>query len=347
MSAAAGWFECDTRFIPGHFQPGMLIDLALGRGLDSHRLLRGTGLFYEDIVAGTARLSPQQWLALIGNVRTLPASEDIGFLLGQRSLPGHFGAASHAFAQAAHLQDALDVLIEQRAQLSPLLTPRLEVDDNRLQLHWLDAYGCGEQYRFVLEASMAAVASATRWLSGERLPWRFEFRQAQPRHIEQYWVHLGDALRFERPRDSMVLPREWLHRPWPGASTIAAQGARLESQRQLAEQRLHSSLLDQLHDYLLAHIRDPLNLERVATAFGLSPATLKRRLQKHGTHFQEQLDLARLHVALHLYEARGYSNDAVAAYLRFNDTTNFRRSFKRWTGQSPSALRQLLGWAPG
>ena len=45
----------------------------------------------------------------------------------------------------------------------------------------------------------------------------------------------------------------------------------------------------------------------------------------------------------YLYRVKGYSNEEVAAYLQFNDSTNFRRSFKRWTGLSPSALRQLLG----
>ncbi len=72
-------------------------------------------------------------------------------------------------------------------------------------------------------------------------------------------------------------------------------------------------------------------------------ATLKRKLGKHDSHFQEQLDLVRKHVALYLYRVKGYSNDEVAAYLQFHDSTNFRRSFKRWTGLSPSALRQLLG----
>ena len=34
-------YERDQRFIVGHFQPAALIDLALSRGIDSHRLLRG------------------------------------------------------------------------------------------------------------------------------------------------------------------------------------------------------------------------------------------------------------------------------------------------------------------
>ena len=36
------------------------------------------------------------------------------------------------------------------------------------------------------------------------------------------------------------------------------------------------------------------------------------------------------------------SNDEVAQRLGFNDITNFRRSFKRWTGRVPSELGGLL-----
>lgn len=48
------------------------------------------------------------------------------------------------------------------------------------------------------------------------------------------------------------------------------------------------------------------------------------------------------HVALYLYQVKGFSNEEVAQYLNFNDTANFRRSFKRWTGSTPNLIRQLL-----
>ena len=48
------WLECDSRFIPAHYQPASLIDLALARGVNIHRLLQGTGLFHEDILTGSS-----------------------------------------------------------------------------------------------------------------------------------------------------------------------------------------------------------------------------------------------------------------------------------------------------
>ncbi|WVM93102.1 hypothetical protein ULG90_02925 [Halopseudomonas pachastrellae] len=44
------WFDADARVISAGYQPACLIDLALCRGLDSHRLMRGSGLFYEDLL---------------------------------------------------------------------------------------------------------------------------------------------------------------------------------------------------------------------------------------------------------------------------------------------------------
>ena len=92
MTLPTDWYECDSRFIPGHWQPAVLLDLALSRGIDSHRLLRGSGLFHEDILSGEARLSPQQFLCLIDNARRLLEADDSSFLFGQRLLPGHYEA---------------------------------------------------------------------------------------------------------------------------------------------------------------------------------------------------------------------------------------------------------------
>ena len=342
MTVVTRWYEADSRFIPGHYQPATLIDLALSRDIDSHRLLRGTGLFYDDIVAGHTRLSAQQFFSLIGNAQRLLEADDSSFLFGQRLLPGHYGAASHALQHAQNLHQALDTVTHHRALLSPLLTPRLLLDDKYAYVYWLDSCGAQEQLRFVLEASMTSLMAMTQWLSGERLPWECSFTYPEPRYVEQYWVHLGENSQFGCQLDMMRIPREYLTRTWPNASAIARQVALQQAQDQLQTLGFSASLLDRVYVYLRDNAQHSPSLEQVAQHFSMSQATLKRKLNKHGTHFQAQQDLARKHVALYLYQIKGLSNEAVAEHLNFNDAANFRRSLKRWTGCTPNLIRQLF-----
>jgi len=342
MTLKTHWYESDNRFIAGHYQPAALIDLALSRDIDSHRLLRGTGLFHDDILGGRSRISPQQFLGLIDNSRRLLDANDSSFLFGQRLLPGHYGPASHALRHAQNLHQALDTLLDYQLLLSPLAAPRLLLDEHYAYIHWLDSCGADEQWRFVLEASMTSMVAMSAWLSGERLPWQCNFRHDEPRYVEQYWVHLGENSQFNRPLDMMRLPRHCLAQPWPNTSATAGQVARIEAREQVDQLGFASSFLDCLYDYLHAHVQQTPSLEQTAQAFAMSPATLKRKLHKHHTGFQQQVDRVHTHVALYLYQVKGFSNEEVAQYLSFNDTANFRRAFKRWTGSTPKLIRQLL-----
>ena len=132
----------------------------------------------------------------------------------------------------------------------------------------------------------------------------------------------------------------WLDRPWPRPAGQQAARLALDSATQGPQPR---GLLAALYAHLLAEVGRAPTLDQTAAAFGLSPATFKRRLAAHGTHYQAELDLVRSHVALYLFHFEGCSNEAVARRLGFHDATNFRRSFKRWTGLTPGLLRAGLG----
>lgn len=338
----SAYFERDQRCLRTDGLPTILVDLCLQRDINSHRLLRGSGLFLEDVQSGRSALSAEQCLQLLGNAEHLLGASDSPFLLGQRLLPAPLGSASQALSLPGNLQEALELLVELRVLLSPLLSPQLLLDEQYAYLLWRDSCGLGAQRRFMVEVMSTAVVAMSRRLGGTALPWRLYFRHTQPRYIEQYWVHLGEDLHFASPCDAMRLPRVYITRAWQQASPTASQLARQQAQAELASLPGPCSLLDALHHWLLQQARRSAGLEQAAAAFAVSPSTLKRKLSRHGTSYQNEHDLARLHLALYLYQIRGYSNEQVANYLHFHDATNFRRSFKRWTGLAPSALRQLL-----
>ncbi|SDG84013.1 MULTISPECIES: AraC family transcriptional regulator [unclassified Duganella] len=330
------------RFIPAQHQPALVLDYACSHDLhhEGKQLLGGSGLQGWDMPAADTLLTPQEYLQLLANIMRALDSADSSFMLGQQMLPGHYGALSHALLQGQNLRQALEILCAGHARLCPLLTPRLREEGGLAVLYWTDSFGAPSQLPALVEMHMTAVTAMCRWLSGERLPWRYCINRSAPAHVEQHEVHLGSDLRFNCHLDAMLIDPQWLDRPWPRgnamAASVAMQGMASEASA------LTPSLLTALYDYLLENIRMGPTLEGSAAAFGTSPATLKRHLARHGSHFQAELDRVRAHVAMQLFQMRGYDNEAVAQYLGFHDATNFRRSFKRWTGLVPSLLRDAL-----
>lgn len=334
--------QLTDRFIPAQHHPALVLDYACSQELDRDggHLLRGTGLQGWHIPSADCALTPAEYLQLLSNVMRALDSPDTSFLLGQQMLPGHYGALSHALLQAQNLRQALDILCAGHASLCPLLTPRWREDGGLAVLYWTDSFGAPSQLPALVEMHMTALTAMCRWLGGEHLPWRYCINRSAPAHIEQHEVHLGSELRFNCHLDAMLIDPALLDRPWPRgnamAASVALQGAAAEAQA------LTPGLLTALYDYLLENIRLSPTLEGSAAAFGVSPATLKRHLARHGSHFQAELDQVRAHVSMHLFQMRGYDNEAVAQYLGFHDATNFRRSFKRWTGLAPRLLRDAL-----
>lgn len=334
--------QSGDRFIPAQHQPALVLDYACSQELNhgGDQLLRGTGLHSWAMPAADCGLTPQEYLQLLSNIMRALNSADSSFMLGQQMLPGHYGALSHALLQARNLRQALEILCAGHAVLCPLLTPRFREEGGHAVLYWTDSFGAPSQLPALVEMHMTAVTAMCRWLSGERLPWRYCINRSAPAHVEQHEAHLGSDLRFNCHLDAMLIDPAWLDRPWPRGSAMAASVALQGVDSDAAA--LTPSLLTALYDYLLANIRMGPTLEGSAAAFGTSPATLKRHLARHGSHFQAELDRVRAHVAMQLFQMRGYDNEAVAHYLGFHDATNFRRSFKRWTGLVPSLLRDAL-----
>lgn len=337
--AASAYQLASARTLPARYQAALLLDFARGQDIDDAVLLRGSRLDARAILAEDTRLSPAEYLALIDRLSQALPSRETSFMLGRGLLPGHLGPLSHALLQARSLGQALDILIRHQAWLSPLLAPhRMPLGDSTA-LYWTDGCVNPRLRGFVVEMMMTAVADMCHWLSGVRLPWRYRFNRTRPAHIEQYEVHLGCDTRFNDYLDAMLIDTAWLDRPWPRGNETAARLALDEAERQFGAEAGRPGLLAALYDYLLERVRVPPSLERGSADFGCSPATFKRHLAQHGTHYQAELDQVRAHVSLRLMCSEGGNNERIAAYLGFHDANNFRRSFKRWTGATPSGLR--------
>jgi AraC-like DNA-binding protein len=84
-------------------------------------------------------------------------------------------------------------------------------------------------------------------------------------------------------------------------------------------------------------------LDEAARHFDITARTLIRRLQREGTRYQALLDESRKQRAWWYLLHTRHPVEEIAARLGYQDTRNFSRSFRRWHGSTPSAVRQQQG----
>lgn len=119
------------------------------------------------------------------------------------------------------------------------------------------------------------------------------------------------------------------------------QAMEQDLERQLAAQARTSDMTSKVVSALVAHL--PLGRADVVTVcaeLGVSRSTLQRRLNDEATTFQKVLDTTRKDLALRYLTKSTLANEEISYLLAYSDPNSFFRSFRRWTGSSPSEVRK-------
>ena len=77
----------------------------------------------------------------------------------------------------------------------------------------------------------------------------------------------------------------------------------------------------------------------VADSLDISVRTMYRRLAKEGVSYQSLLDNLRSSVAMEYLRNTQMSVEEIATQCGYQDVSNFRKAFRRWTSSTPSAYR--------
>jgi AraC-like DNA-binding protein len=84
------------------------------------------------------------------------------------------------------------------------------------------------------------------------------------------------------------------------------------------------------------------NDAEIAKRFCISSRTFQRKLSAEGTNFSQVLDAVRRGLAEQYVSDLSLSLSEISFLLGFSRLSSFSRAFRRWTGQSPSAVREAV-----
>jgi len=268
----------------------------------------------------------------------------LGLRLGRRlNLLSH-GVVGYALMSSATIGDLLKVLIQYNRLLAPEMKFELHHQGDTVALRAIANGSVTRRFnRFAMESFFASVHScAALLLPADRHRSFQQFHYPAPPYLNLYNEIYDQQVTFDAEASQLLMPATSLDIPLsmanPAAEVIFKQQCDALLSEYDKEKRVSARVMEELFD----RRGDFPRCNQIAERLHMSESTLRRKLKAEGVTFQGVLDQVRTQLAYEYLGSTRLPVAEVARLLGFDDATNFRRSFRRWSGQTPSAYRDSL-----
>lgn len=308
-------------------------------GVSERQLLSNTVLS-DTIVEPELTLGASEMDRLCTNAISLSDDPQFGLRLGSNINVWSQGIFGYALMTSSTVEDALKLLIRYSRAIMPSVHIKLEQRDGMMDV-LLDA----EQLplaleRFYCEVLFAAIIHSGSYLIGDQTAApELELSYAPPNALKQYHQIFGPNIRFSGNRCALSFAEPTLGIAISTANPVVQDIFRRECDRLSALENHHGRLSERVQQILFRAGSDFPTAAIMSQQLHMSERTLQRRLAREGRRYQQILDEVRYRLANEYLSGTNLPVSEIAYLLGFSDTTNFRRSFKRWSGTTPSMIR--------
>lgn len=323
-----------------------LIDLALERGCDLEDLLQQTNIsanLYHDrrltvslgdsakLIQNAVRLFPDSDFATaLGSRLNITSRGQLGMFLISHATMRDLVKSAHAYQDLLGYEHYLEIHHE-NSRLTFILS------------HSQNALYTQEFWRFVVELILATIKSTAELILQKSLPYQeIHLDCKEPTSDDSLKVMFDCPIFFNSENTKLVLDDACLDYPLVTANqALLTQGGRICSDlkehltcKKNIERRIFELVYNMEGDYP--------NSTEIACQLGLSERSLRRKLARENLTYRCILEDVKLARAKQLLTNQSLSVEYIAQYLGFNNASNFRRAFKRWTGDTPMNYRSIL-----
>lgn len=323
-----------------------LVGLLAERDVSESDLLQGTGLEPQQ-TRGEFSISARQMDAVAANALRLSGDAQFGLRLGAHINVPSQGIFGYALMTSATVGDALKLLIRYSRAILPSIHIGVRQQEGRVAVFVEAGQLPLPLARFYCEVLYAAILHNGRLLIGENTGaiTRLELNYRPPRDAAEYLQIFGPDTRFDSTQCALSLPEASLAIAISTANPVAQEIFRRECDRLSALDHRRGSVSERVQQLLVQAGSEFPTSAAVARQLHMSESTLQRRLASEGCRYQQLLDQVRYRLAREYLQGTTLPVAEIASLLGFSDTTNFRRSFRRWSNTTPSAIRGAAGVA--
>lgn len=338
---ASGAVACPMNYV------GFIFRALRDDGIAGEALLADTGLTEEMLVDPYVRTEFSKIRRFILNAIEQTGDAHLGPRLAKRFEPSSVGLPAYAAMTAPRFEDALATLrryffvtfpgIEFSLPDDPAGAPCGEAAISvRPKFLFEDVayFVCGSALT-VCEELLKAI------LRRERVVTRVDVTIAESADRARTAADFTRApIRFGAEENRLIFPAALLAEPLPGHDPINHKRLVELCEKAASDAEHGATPVLRILAFLETEGNFAAPLSAAAEAMGWSERSLRRQLDLAGTSYRKLVDQVRENRARELLANTDWPIQSIAYALGYDTSSNFARSFKRWTGTNPGAFRR-------
>ena len=305
-------------------------------------LLKDTGITPDELNDRDYKINKEQIIQFYHNVLALKIP-GISILLGAAIKVNDYGLYGCTLLCCKGLQATLEYSIRYHSLVTKTVNMSLDVNvaSGYSYFRFEDLLFVDDLVEFNIELQCVIVLSLVReCLDNKNFAFdelRFSFDR--PKHYLLYEEHFQCPISYGNSHNEFILKNDKLLLSTPRSNPFAMPLLLDQCNLVLNSIAAKNELFITINQWVAANMHKNLCAEELSRYLCVTPRTLRRKLSDQGTSFSCIVKELRCEAAKKLILATQLTIEDIGNSIGFDDVSNFRAAFKKWTGQTPSSLR--------
>jgi AraC-like DNA-binding protein len=311
------------------------------RGVATGPMLQRAGIPEALMEAPLARVSQEQYARLLRVVQRTLRDEFWGLCSRPLRL-GSFAQCCRLLIHTPTVAEALRVGFRYFHGELPDFVARLGVADGVATVRIVTPQAPDPSLLYAERTFLFFTFGVSSWLAARRIPLlHVDYRGSPPPNVTETARVFQARLRYGQPHFGLSFDARWLQLPIVQNKQTLREFLQQAPANLLVKYRDKTSITERIRRLLRSHLRGEMpSLDEVSRVLGMTPQTLRRRMQEEGQGFQSLKDHLRRDAAIEYLARPDMTLLDIADQLGFSEASTFHRAFKKWTGVAPGEYRQ-------